>query len=472
MYLSFFNLRREPFGITPDPRFLYLSSVHKEALAAVIYGVNQRKGFVSIIGEVGTGKTTILRAFLERVNPARLKAIYIFNSLESFPRILDEILPSSSNRYVPRDRIRELHEWLISEYREGRNVVVIIDEAQRLPLETLEKLRLLSNLETKEQKLIQIVLAGQPELDRKLGQRTLRQLKQRIAVRATIGPLTKAESLAYVNHRLSTVSIALAPVFTRAALSHIVRHAKGNPRVLNILCDNALVAGYGYQKKPVSARITREVIADYTGMPKQHLSRLKHVLSLVIAIIVGVVLASQIPAGALSTLAVRAGINRLDSSIQFLSSWTTQDAVTVATQRLVAAGIHSIHSRAGSADHSAILVLESRYATQDMKWTDETVSSGVDGVRTDAIDHPLGKRGAVLRTDFPISLVVRKGDDLWQLCRDVYGFANMQLVEQIVTNNPHLKDAGALSVGDKLTFPELSRMDKQISLSSARDPKK
>ena len=193
MYMSFYRMAAEPFGITPDPRFLFLSPAHREALAALVYGVSQRKGFISIIGEVGTGKTIILRSFLERVDRTKMTAIYLLNPLASFEQILDEILPPEFTGST-QDRFRTLQEWLIEEYRQGRNVVVVIDEAQRMSPSTLEKLRLLSNLETAEHKLIQVILAGQPELERKLQQPNLRQLWQRIAVRATIWPLNRRES--------------------------------------------------------------------------------------------------------------------------------------------------------------------------------------------------------------------------------------------------------------------------------------
>lgn len=254
MYMSYYRFREEPFGITPDPRFLFMSASHRDALGAMVYGVSQRKGFVSIIGEVGAGKTIVLRAFLERLDRASTTAVCLLNPLATFEQIIGEILPPDFKGSTS-DQFRTLQEWLINEYREGRNVVVAIDEAQRMSVATLERLRLLSNLETAKHKLIQIILVGQPELERKLQRRCLRQLWQRITVRAVLQPLTRTESHAYIAHRLSKVTGgASSAVFTRPALRHLIGQADGNPRRLNVVCDRTLVSGFTRQKRPVPLR--------------------------------------------------------------------------------------------------------------------------------------------------------------------------------------------------------------------------
>lgn len=268
MYIDYFRLREEPFGITPDPRFLYLSASHRDALAAMVYGVSQRKGFVSVIGEVGTGKTIVLRAYLERLDRASTTAVCLLNPLATFEQIIDEILPPEFEGSTG-DRFRTLQEWLISEYRAGRNVVVAIDEAQRMSAETLEKLRLLSNLETTRHKLIQVILVGQPELDRKLRRSELRQLWQRIAVRATIWPLTRSESQRYIEHRLSKASSSPShSIFTRAALRHLISHAQGNPRRLNVLCDRTLVSGFSRRRRPVPWAAAWQVTTSSSALPR------------------------------------------------------------------------------------------------------------------------------------------------------------------------------------------------------------
>jgi general secretion pathway protein A len=267
MYLNFYNLKRGPFHITPDPEFLFLSPSHKEALASIIYGIKKRKGFVLIIGEVGVGKTTILRSYLEWVNQQQLKIIYIFNSNVSFKSLLKTIyqeLGLATKTDDVFEMVKHLYRVLIEEYKQGNNVVLVIDEAQNMPIKTLENLRMLSNLETSKDKLIQIVLIGQPEFEQILNLNELRQLKQRIAIRSTISSFTEEESIAYIQYRLAKVSMNHPiPVFTQGALQRIVKQADGIPRIINILCDNSLITGFGYQRRPVDSRIVREVIADF-----------------------------------------------------------------------------------------------------------------------------------------------------------------------------------------------------------------
>ena len=266
MYLEHYGLAREPFGVTPDPDYLYLSPTHKEALATVIYGIRERKGFIAVTGEVGTGKTTVLRSALERLDRHAEKPIYVFNSNVSFKELLRTILHELGIETIPdtnNARVRLLHELLIEEYSAKRNVVVIIDEAQNMPVKTLERLRMLSNLETTKDKLLQIVLVGQPELERKLRLHELRQLKQRIAVRAVIAPLTETESHEYIHHRLLKANAPRVWIFTDGARKIIIHHAAGNPRLINILADNALVACFGYRKRVVTTRMAEEVVQDY-----------------------------------------------------------------------------------------------------------------------------------------------------------------------------------------------------------------
>ncbi len=230
MYASFYKLSKEPFHITPDPEFFYLSPSHKEALGSIMYGVSGRKGFVLITGEVGVGKTTVIRSYLEQTDRKKLKIVYLFNANVSFTGLLKTIYQELGILALTEDvfeLVNQLHEVLIEEYKKGNNVVLIIDEAQNMPVETLENLRMLSNLETSTDKLIQIVFSGQPEFEEKLNLRELRQLKQRIAVKATILPLTEEESLAYIRHRLAKVSSGNPSLFTQGALKKIVKQARG-----------------------------------------------------------------------------------------------------------------------------------------------------------------------------------------------------------------------------------------------------
>jgi len=269
MYLNYYNLRKQPFHITPDPEFLYLSPSHKEALAAIIYRIEEKKGFVAIVGAVGVGKTTILRSYLEKADKKRLKIIYVFNPRLTFEGLLRTIyqeleLPVETSDVV--EMTNRLYEVLIEEYRRGNTIVLVVDEAQNMPVDTLENLRMLSNLETSKDKLIQIVLVGQPEFEEELQQHRLRQLRQRLAIRSTILPLTEHESMEYIRYRLEKAGVSPSTVFTSTSLKAIVKKAKGIPRTMNILCDNALITGFGYRKKPVTRGVVREIIRDFDGL--------------------------------------------------------------------------------------------------------------------------------------------------------------------------------------------------------------
>ncbi len=271
MYLNFYNLKKEPFKIAPDPEFLFLSPSHREALASIMYGVEQRKGFITITGEVGVGKTSVLRYYLEQVDKANLKAVYIFNPNLSFTGLLKTIFQKMGFDTKTEDlaeMVNNFHLILIDRYKQGRNMALIIDEAQNMPVETLENLRMLSNLETSKEKLLQIVLVGQPEFAETLKRKELRQLQQRISIKATISPLTNKECTEYIQHRMTKASLNGTKVFAQSAIKKIIAESQGIPRLINVLCDNALITGFGYQKKRITARVAEEVIADFKGERK------------------------------------------------------------------------------------------------------------------------------------------------------------------------------------------------------------
>ena len=292
MYLNFFGLEARPFHTTPDPYFLYLSPSHKQALGSIIYGVKEKKGFIAVTGQVGLGKTTILRSFLAQIDQANQHTIYLLNPNLSFTSVLKTLLRELEHDPIEGDDaelVEQLHMVLIEEYQKGKMVVLLIDEAQNIPVATLEHLRMLSNLETPKDKLIQIVLLGQPELDSLLDRYELRQIRQRIAVRAMIRPLSQQESVQYIQHRLDKAGGEGKKFFTNSALGLIVQEAKGIPRRLNILCDNALVTAFGYKKSPVTGSMAKEVISDLTSQPSHSLWRLvplaAGVLILVLALV-------------------------------------------------------------------------------------------------------------------------------------------------------------------------------------------
>ncbi len=264
MYTAFYGLREKPFVLSPDPRFLYLAGSHREALAHLLYGIEQGEGFISITGEVGTGKTTLCRTLLERLE-GDLELAFLFNPSRTALELLQSIcaefgLPAEG--LARRTLMQQLNHFLVEQKRIGRRVLLIIDEAQTLSESTLEQVRLLSNLETSRDKLIQILLLGQPELDRKLDERGLRQLRQRISVRWKLGPLGAQETRAYVIHRLSVAAGEPKDVFSDAALREVHRRTGGIPRLVNQLCDRALLAGYATRSAQVGPKLIRDAAKE------------------------------------------------------------------------------------------------------------------------------------------------------------------------------------------------------------------
>src|SRR5215472_9308138 len=269
MYLKFFGLNEKPFAITPDPRYLYLSARHAEALAHLMYGINESGGFVQLTGEVGTGKTTIVRSLLAQA-PKDAEIALILNPKMTAPEFLLTIceelglgVAGESSRSL-KDLVDTLSRHLLGAHAAVRRVVLVVDEAQNLSPEVLEQVRLLTNIETNTQKLLQIILIGQPELRELLGRTELRQLAQRITGRYHLAPLSREETTAYARHRLQ-VAGATTDIFTSWALREVYRLSRGVPRVINVICDRALLGAYSTDRHRVTARLVRRAAAEVFG---------------------------------------------------------------------------------------------------------------------------------------------------------------------------------------------------------------
>lgn len=264
MYCEFFQLTERPFNVTPDPKFLYLNARYREALASLNYGITQRKGFITLIGEAGTGKTTLLNKLLEDLDP-KTKSVFIFNTNVTFEEILEYIfaefdLPVHNGKKLYM--LQRLNAFLLDELRAGSNVALLIDEAQDLEFSVLEDLRLLSNLETAKEKILQIVLSGQPELGQKLSNPVLRQLRQRIGINCRLLPLSRDEITEYIQYRLQAAGCPDAKLFSREAEEQIYHFSRGIPRLVNVVCDNALLIGYALGKKRIGGEVINEAAAD------------------------------------------------------------------------------------------------------------------------------------------------------------------------------------------------------------------
>jgi general secretion pathway protein A len=266
MYHKFFGLKENPFNINPDPRYLFMTRHTQEALACLIYGIQTRKGFVLLTGEVGTGKTTVVNKMLEWARQENVATAFIFNprlnETEFFDFMMADFGISCESQLKSRILLK-LSEWLLQRHQQGQRAVLVIDEAQNLPVEMLEEIRLLTNLETSKEKLLQIVLAGQPELEERLNLPELRQLRQRIILRAKTRPLTVLETHGYVTERLRIAGNSGGEIFTSDAIEAISRFSHGIPRVINLICEHALINAFVEQNRLIPDRIVQEVAHDF-----------------------------------------------------------------------------------------------------------------------------------------------------------------------------------------------------------------
>ena len=266
MYKKFFGLRESPFNVNPDPRYLYLTQHIQEALACLIYGVQMRKGFVLLTGEVGTGKTTVLNKLLEWCRQENISTAFMFNPRLSEAEFFDFMMADfgiSCDSPMKSRTLMKLNEWLLEQYRAGKRVVLIVDEAHNLSHDMLEEIRLLTNLETATAKLLQIVLAGQPELEQKINDPTLRQLRQRITLWAKTRQLTLLETQGYIRERLRIAGSAGEEIFGPEAIAAVHRQADGIPRITNLLCEHVLINAFVGHCKTVSAQMVEEVARDF-----------------------------------------------------------------------------------------------------------------------------------------------------------------------------------------------------------------
>ncbi len=265
MYCDFFGFTEKPFTITPNPQFIFLSSIHREAYARLLYGVDSHAGFIALTGEVGTGKTTLLRTLLTQLDQEKYKSALIFNSCVSAEQLLASICREFGVEAGEQTRfgyLDALNLFLLEQNSAGRTVLLVIDEAQNLDPEVLEQVRMISNLETERDKLIQIILAGQPELNAVLKRHDLRQLNQRITVRCRLAPMKVDDVSQYIHHRVKVAGSRIPGIFSPAAIRKIYRFSRGIPRLINVACEQALVLAWTREIRTVSPSMATEIIQE------------------------------------------------------------------------------------------------------------------------------------------------------------------------------------------------------------------
>ncbi|GAX62946.1 type II secretory system protein [Candidatus Scalindua japonica] len=266
MYRKFYGLRENPFNLTPDPDFIFLGKIHKKALAYLTYGLEARKGFIQLTGDIGSGKTTLLRTLLKR-NKNKIKSAFIVNTKATFEQLFRLMLYQFSIIELEADYTKDVllakfYNYLIEQSRQNCPVVVVFDEAQNIDIPVLEEIRMLSNMETEKQALVQMIFVGQPELRETFLLPKFRQLKQRISVAYHVNPLSREETVAYINHRLKVAGADSREIITKDACYEIYSYSSGIPRLINVSCDATLLAGYVEEKAVIDENLVRETISE------------------------------------------------------------------------------------------------------------------------------------------------------------------------------------------------------------------
>jgi general secretion pathway protein A len=404
-YGAFYGFHTAPFHVTPDASLLFPTATYLAASGAIEYGITAGKGFIVVSGQVGVGKTTVLRACLERLDPAKTKIIYLFNpaltTAELYATILDELDPNLRISMSPGDTLRTLLRCLLEAHQAGIQVVLAVDEAQNMPEQTLESLRILSNLETTRTKLLQIILVGQPELDDLLNKHSLRQLAQRVAVRAHIKRLTFRQSCRYIQHRTRCAGRSRS-LFTAPAQWYIAIAARGIPRTINICCDNALINGYGHSAQRISLGIAREACGslEYRWPLRRAATLTGALIVLLCGVLYGHALRDRffgVPAPSPS-----ASLEEPAPRVQIAASPTDRRAV-----------------KAPAADTAADKSANApETAKSRLRW------------------------------------VVRKGDSVYKACLETYGSCYDRTLRAVLADNPQFGSGALIHEGDILTMPE------------------
>lgn len=495
MYEGYFGLRAAPFQVTPDPSLLMLTAAHQEALAAILYGIMARKGFVTVTGEVGVGKTTVLRYALDQVAAGNADVIHlvqpVHSTLELLQTLRSELAPEGAALPETEDHgrlVADIQTELLRRLEQWRSVVVAIDEAQTMPVDALESLRLLSNFETRTAKLLQVVLVGQPELDEILDRPELRPLNQRIAVRARIGPLDLDDSRRYVEHRITAAGGNAAELFTPGALRVLLREAEGYPRRLNIMCDNALMNAYGHESRKVTSRIAREALEPLTYRPPRPLraeARSVEHQPMVMTSEPRRRRPGMAMIGAAAGLAALAAIvaltppwqSRLQEAVA--SAWAVGRAAVEPPAQRDTADAKLDTAPGGASTEGQVAEAPPMGQASDTRAPAEPPAAAKNAagpsaraastlpsipvpLPAPAPEAPAAQLAAVTPAAGPVSKigdrskhvrVIRRGDTIGDLCREIYGQCGAAELRKIRDANPGLRDLSHVMVGQLIAFP-------------------
>lgn len=473
MYTDFYKLKEKPFNLTPSPRFLYLGEVHKEALALLAYGVTERKGFILLTGEVGTGKSTMVQALLAGLDKD-VQCVYISNPLFSAQDLMSYL---ASKTFHTRLTIKSKANFLISfedflkqRLQDQKNFVLIIDEAQKLSFELLEEIRLLSNMETADNKLINIFLVGQPELNHNLSQPRCRPLFQRISVRYHIRPLDLEDSQEYITTRLKIAGSENGQLFSKSAIKAIYQYSKGYPRVINILADNALLLGYSRGKKRLTPAIVKECYEDMKldGSMSEEREENKTPYEV-----------KKVAPKSSRGYWKWAVVLLLISAFAFVNAKKGQNiiremvtAVSVPFQEKPAEEVNNkVFPVEGGAevkvqeDVREVVEVAEKTETQDVSVPEETEKRTTDreedtGIFTMQKDEEFDEVPPLIREKDEATwttIVVKEGDTLAALATRHYGRVDPSILGLLKRNNPEIKNIDLINVGQKIIFPPLSK---------------
>jgi len=444
-YIKYYGLSADPFEDSTDPRFFFSSETHAEALASLTYGINQRKGFILILGDEGVGKTVSVQNLINTFDD-KVMAVYIDQGHTSFEHMLKDLLGKlglTSKRQTKGMMFHELYDFLIQCLERNENVVVFIDDAHKVSLETVEELRLMSNLETSKSKLLQIVLVGRPELNEKLSSELIRQIKQRIVIRNSIRSLTSAESLQYIDYRLRIAGKSSQAVFNQETLSLICKYSGGIPRIINRLCHNAIAAGYRRGEKMISGKTVKKIRHINNFLTDDQARQYKSLTTFAFPVKYIFVVFAVIIIGGVSFF-FRDHMAGIFGGLHKPQPTTEKSATKISDESNIARG------------NTAAIADSDRRNVSDASQSKPQVTASRTLTTCDVMpEHPIKK-----------VIIVKRGLSLSLLALQYYNEANIMLIDYILELNPEINDLDLIQINQKIRLPDISGVQFLIRASN------